>query len=445
MATLRYSKGILISDTYAPQLRLNDRTKSYIGYGKDYLDVLTYFNESEIEVRDYVMDLLPFPQVREVTRLRDYQRKATEKWSINKRGIVVLPTGAGKTMVGLKAIDVCRVASLIVVPTIDLLYQWAKAVEDNLGVKAGIIGNGENEVKGITVTTYDSLYTRAEELGNKFGLLVFDEVHHLASQGYSEAARIFASPYRLGLTATPEREDGRHKVLPSLVGPVVFRMDVNQLRGKYVSDFEIKRIYVELKDDEAERYRELREKMHKYLKRKKMRLSSLSDFKRLIYLASKEKEGREALLAWQEALRLAVNSESKVDKLREILGQMSHEDKVLIFTRDTFMAYKLSREFLLPAVTYKTPKEEREEILGKFKSGEYRVVVTSSVLDEGVDVPDANVAIMMAGYGTKRQFLQRLGRILRKKEGKNAVLIELVTKNTSDHGLSTRRRRSVKV
>ncbi|BBG24167.1 DEAD/DEAH box helicase [Sulfuracidifex tepidarius] len=445
MANLRYSKGLLISDTYAPNLKWNERGKIYIGYGKDYFDVMRYFNDSEIEVKDTVLDLLPFPQVKEIDNLRDYQRDAVEKWYASKRGVVVLPTGAGKTLIGLKAIEKCRVASIVVVPTVDLLYQWAKSVEEKMGVKPGIVGNGENQVRGITVITYDSLYTKAEELGNKFGLMVFDEVHHLPSEGYSQAAMLFASPYRLGLTATPEREDGRHRLLPSLVGPVVFRLTVDKLKGKYVSDFEVKRIYVELKEDEEERYAELRGKMSLYLKRKKLRLSSLKEFKRLVFLASREKEGREALLAWQEALRIAVNSRSKIDKLREILGQTEDGDKVIVFTRDTFMAYDISKEFLIPAVTYKTPKEEREEILRKFKDGEYKVIVTSSVLDEGVDVPDANVAVLMAGYGTRRQFLQRLGRVLRKKEGKNAVLIELVTKNTSDHGLSSRRRKNVPV
>lgn len=444
MAYLRYSKGLLMSDIYAPQLEWNERAKCYIGYAKNYPLVLNYFQESEIEYKDDVLNLVPFPKVKEVEGLRDYQRKAIEAWSKKGRGIVVLPTGAGKTMVGLAAISKTKISTLIVVPTVDLLYQWAKSVENVLGTKPGIVGNGEDDIRGITVITYDSAYTRAEGLGNKFGMLIFDEVHHLPSEGYSQIGLLFASPYRLGLTATLEREDGRHRVLPSLVGPVVFRMDVNQLKGKYVSDFEVKRIYVELKEEEVERYTELRKKMNSYLRKKRIKMSSLKDFRKLVYLASREKEGREALLAWQEALRLAVNSESKMDKLREILSNMIN-DKVIIFTRDTFMAYKISREFLIPAITYKTPKDEREDILERFKEGEYKVIVTSSVLDEGVDVPDANVAIMMAGYGTRRQFLQRLGRILRKKEGKSALLIELVTKNTSDHGLSVRRRKNATV
>lgn len=128
---------MLISDTYAPNLKWNERGKIYIGYGKDYFDVMRYFNDSEIEVKDTVLDLLPFPQVKEIDNLRDYQRDAVEKWYASKRGVVVLPTGAGKTLIGLKAIEKCRVASIVVVPTVDLLYQWAKSVEEKMGVKPG--------------------------------------------------------------------------------------------------------------------------------------------------------------------------------------------------------------------------------------------------------------------------------------------------------------------
>lgn len=122
-----------MSDIYAPQLEWNERAKCYIGYAKNYPLVLNYFQESEIEYKDDVLNLVPFPKVKEVESLRDYQRKAIEAWSKKGRGIVVLPTGAGKTMVGLAAISKTKISTLIVVPTVDLLYQWAKSVENVLG------------------------------------------------------------------------------------------------------------------------------------------------------------------------------------------------------------------------------------------------------------------------------------------------------------------------
>lgn len=123
--------------------------------------------------------------------------------------------------------------------------------------------------------------------------------------------------------------------------------------------------------------------------------------------------------------------------LKELNGE-----KIIIFTRNTSMVYEISRLFLIPAVTYKTNKQERIEILEKFRSGKYNVIVTSSVLDEGIDVPDASIGIVLGGYGTSRQFIQRLGRILRKKENKKARLIEIITKGTSDYNLSKRRRQN---
>ncbi len=442
MVTLTYYKGLILSDAFAPGLKWNSHFKKYIGFASSYRDLLDYFSETEIN--DHVLDLLPFPPINDKIELRDYQKKALNAWLKDKRGIIVMPTGAGKTRVGIAAITKLKIATLIVVPTIDLLNQWHREIRELLGVEAGRIGGNYDELKGITVITYDSAYSRAEELGNRFGFLIFDEVHHLPSEGYMQIAQLFASPYRLGLTATPEREDGRDSLYPQLVGPIVYRVSVSELAGKYLAEYDIERVYVSLTEEEMKKYKQLRQVYRSYLQEKGLKLKSLEDFHKFLKIAVREKEGRNAILAWYEALRIAVNSRSKIEKLKELLSQYP-EDKIIIFTRDTELAYNVSREFLIPAVTYKTPKSERTEILEKFRKGFYRVIVASSVFDEGVDVPDASIAIILGGYGTTRQFLQRLGRVLRKKEGKRAKLIEIVTKGTSDYNLSRRRRQNVSV
>ena len=441
MVTLRFFKGLMLSDSYAPGLKWSEELKAYAGLAYLYREVKEYFEESGVEVSDQVLDTLPLPPLRDSVRLRDYQREALDAWlKSGKRGVIVLPTGAGKTSVALKAIAVLSVPTLIVVPTIDLMSQWASAIREKLGVEPGMVGGGRDEKKGITVTTYDSAYSRAEEMGNRFALLVFDEVHHLPSEGYSMMAKLFAAPYRMGLTATPERDDGRHAIYPEIVGPIVYRKGVKDLAGKYVADFEVRKVYVSLLPEERERYEELRKKLKGFLEKRKLSMKSLEDFERLVKLAAKDREAREALLAWHESVRLAVNSRAKVEKLRELLEEFRGE-KVLVFTRDTQLAYEISREFLVPVITYKTDKDEREEILRKFRDGVYRVLVASTVLDEGVDVPDASVAVVLGGYGTRRQFVQRLGRVLRGKEGKKAVFIEIVTKGTVDYRLSKKRGR----
>lgn len=446
MVKLSYRRGLLVSDSYAPGLRYDEKIGGYVGLPYKYYEVLNYIRESGLTVDDRVLNPIPLQALRAPRiRLRDYQERALEAWKrAGMRGVVVLPTGAGKTLVALAAIQEVGAATIIVVPTIDLLHQWKSAIMRHLSVTPGILGGGESDVAGITVSTYDSAYSRAEELGNRFVLVIFDEVHHLPSPGYMEVAQVLASPYRLGLTATPEREDGRHVLLPDLVGPIVIRVSPAELRGKYLSDYDIKRVYVSLTDDEKSRYESLRARLREDLKRLGVTLRSLEDFHRLLSLAAKNPVARDAVEAWYESVRIAVNSRAKIDSLRKLLAEYS-DRKVLIFTRDTEMAYRISREFLVPAVTYKTPKQERLKILELFRKGAYKVIVASSVFDEGVDVPDASVAIVVGGYGTPRQFIQRLGRVLRPAEGKRALLIELVTKGTSDSRLSMRRRSGAEV
>lgn len=149
---------------------------------------------------------------------------------------------------------------------------------------------------------------------------------------------------------------------------------------------------------------------------------------------------REALLARNRAIKTALNSEAKVKILADFL-KTCRKEKVLIFTRYNQLVYRISSRFLIPAVTYQTPREERKEILKKFKTGEYRAIVTSQVLDEGVDVPDASIGFILGGTGSSREYIQRLGRILRKKPGKRAKLIELVSQQTIETRMSQKRHR----
>jgi len=446
LATLRYYRGLLTSDVPAPGLRYDQRLGLYVGLPYKYREVLEYLRSSGLRVEDRVLRPLPFPQpARTSLPLRDYQRRAVDAWeAAGRRGVVVLPSGAGKTLVGLEAVLRVRAATLVVVPTIDLLDQWRRAFSARLGLEASALGGGEEGVSGVTVTTYSSAYSRADELGDRFHLVIFDEVHHLPSPNYMEVAQLLAAPYRLGLTATPEREDGRHELLPDLVGPIVFRLSPADLRGSYLADYDVRRVYVELTDSEYSRYLELRRRLSEDLRELGITLRSLDDFHRLLSMAARNRVARDAVEAWYESLRLAVNSEAKVEKVRDLLREL-RDEKVLVFTRDTEMAYRLSRELLVPAVTYKTLKEERAEVLRAFREGRYRVIVTSTVFDEGVDVPDASVAIVVGGYGTSRQLIQRLGRVLRPKGGKRALLIELVTKGTADYRLSARRRSGAEV
>jgi superfamily II DNA or RNA helicase len=301
------------------------------------------------------------------------------------------------------------------------------------------VGGGENTVSMVTVSTYESAYLQAEALGNRFMFIVFDEVHHLASPGYMQIAEMYIAPYRMGLTATYVRSDQRHELLPALIGDQVYCVKVEELAGEHLSPYTHQKIYVELTPEEQRVYDEGMNVFSSYLREKRIVLRSPEDFQKFIMATGRDRRAREALLARNRALKVALNSEAKLNQLAKQL-EAYRDEKTLVFTLHNDLVYTISRRFLIPAITYQTPKEERREILDNFRSGDYRAIVTSQVLDEGVDVPDASVGLMLSGTGSTREYIQRLGRLLRKVEGKQAKLVEIVSKQTVEVRMSRRRR-----
>ena len=155
--------------------------------------------------------------------------------------------------------------------------------------------------------------------------------------------------------------------------------------------------------------------------------------------ASRSEAGLRALAAYRRQRELALASGQKLEYLGLLL-ERHRRDRVLVFTDDNATAYAVSRRFLVPVITHQTKVKERSEILQKFSSGEYGVVATSKVLNEGVDVPEASVAVVISGSGSVREHVQRLGRVLRRREGKQAILYELVSSGTGEASTSERRR-----
>ncbi|WP_311171726.1 DEAD/DEAH box helicase [Halobellus ordinarius] len=373
--------------------------------------------------------------------LRDYQHEAVAAWHENgDRGVIELPTGAGKTVLAVDAIATLGVPTLVIVPTIDLLEQWRRELETEFDVPVGQFGGGEQRKEAITVSTYDSAYLRAEDVGGAFGFVVFDEVHHLGGEGYRDAARLLAAPARLGLTATFERPDGAHEVVADLVGPKVYEATVDDLAGEHLADYELRRIEVSLGPEERSAYDEAQGTFVDYLKRSNLSLRSGSDYRKLVMRSGTDPKAREALLAKQRARRIMMNADAKVETLGRLLDR-HRDDRVIVFTAHTDLVYRLSERYLLPAITSETGADERRETLDRFRDGTYSRVVTANVLDEGVDVPDANVAVVLAGSGSEREFTQRLGRILRPKgDGGRALLYEVVSEETAEERVADRRR-----
>ena len=437
---IAYSRGTIlldeVGDNHPDFITFDNRVGAYRSPAFRYAEIKSAYPDAVDSVFDDRKIEISHNEI-----LRSYQKTAVEYWSKNDhRGVVVLPTAAGKTHIGIDAIAKLSVTTIIIAPTIELIQQWRQKLSEVLNRKIGQIGGGERDIEDITVCTYDSAYLMAEELGNKFKFLLIDEVHHLASERFIEIANMFASPYRMGLTATYERVDMLHEKLKEVMGGKIFELGYEEI-SEFISNYEIIRIPVDLEQEEEEEYEKNRNKFISYLRKHRITMRGPWDFEKFI-LSSWNPEGREALIAWRKAREIAFNARVKVDTVRYVLSKHRGE-KVLIFSEDTSTSYLISREFLMPCITYLTSGPERKKYLDMFRSGEITAIATSRVLDEGIDVPDASVGIVLSGSGSARQFRQRLGRLLRPSQGKRSTLYEIVAKGTSEFSTSRRRRKGV--
>ncbi len=371
---------------------------------------------------------------------RDYQQGALDAWVAGgRRGVVVLPTGSGKTLVAELAIADTQRPTLVVAPTLDLVGQWVERLRVAFGVDPGILGGGHHEVRDLTVSTYDSAWMHAARYGNRFGLLIFDEVHHLPAPAYLSATENSMAPFRLGLTATLEREDGQEDLLLDRVGPVVFRRDITDLSGKVLADYETITLTIELSPDERARYDAARKTYRDFVSANRIYMGGPGGWQTFLRVAARSRDGREAFQAYLQARHIQHGTDQKLDLLSTLI-QEEWGRPTLIFTHDNATAYRVSREFLVPCISHQTDIKERRRILDAFEAGDLPIIVTSRVLNEGVDLPTAEVAIVLSGSGTVREHVQRLGRILRPGHGKHATLYEMVAADTAEVSTSSRRR-----
>jgi len=444
--TLRYDKGTLLidggEDENPPEgFRFDPRIGQWRGRGMDYRSGLAWLHRGGGAYADEARAYVAFSRPHRLRRTPySHQAEAIEAWRENgKRGVVVLPTGSGKTYVAEMAIHMVQRSTLIVAPTVDLMTQWYDRLSLAFGAPIGLLGGGHHEMGEISVTTYDSASIHMEKLGNRFGLVIYDEVHHLPGPTYSLSAEGMIAPFRLGLTATLERTDGRHEGLEHWVGPVVYRREITELAGNILADYRVERLEVELNPVERERYEESRGQYRDFIRSHRIPLGGPNGWREFLGKSSRSREGRSAFHAYREQKRIALTCEAKVHALEMIFREHWGEG-IIIFTNDNATVYSLSKRFLIPAITHQTHVKERKEILDGLREGTLPAVVTSRVLNEGVDVPSASVGVVLSGTGSVREHVQRLGRILRRGEGKQAVLYEMVTVDTGEARTSERRR-----
>jgi superfamily II DNA or RNA helicase len=435
--TLKFDRGTLIlhpppkGKAWVDYATWDDRIERFRIPAIQYRGLVTTLRREQIAYEDQAknfgtveltttLDRQPYP----------HQQEALDSWiSGGHRGVVVLPTAAGKTYLAQMAMQAMPCSTLITVPTLDLMHQWyANLLAAFPGAEIGLLGGGSRDRTSILVATYDSAAIHAESIGNLYKLLICDECHHLPSDFNRVIAEFAIAPYRLGLTATPDRTDGRHADLDFLLGSVVYHRTAQDLAGDALASHEIVQLKVALSTRDS------------FLRRSNLWLGSMEGWQRFVQASAQSQAGRRAMLAHREARAIALGTEGKLRILGELLAE-HHPEQTLIFTNDNATVYRISQDFLIPAITHQTPVKERHEILQNFREGKYKTLAASHVLNEGVDVPEASVAILLSGTGSAREYIQRLGRVLRKGQaGKRAILYEVVAEETTEEGVSRRRR-----
>jgi superfamily II DNA or RNA helicase len=380
--------------------------------------------------------------------LRWYQEAALAAWlAADRRGVVALPTGAGKTLVAMAAIARLGVAALILVPTRVLLDQWARALaaawplpidgrdaSTSRASSIGRLGDGEHQLAPITVATYASAVGWAPRIGDRFGLVIVDEAHHVGAWCPGEVLEMLVAPFRLGLTATPPDAP---RELAARVGPVVYALAIDELVGDGLAAYRLETVPIALEREERERYRTLRARFAGAYA-EQARRGELG-WRRFVRQAARSARGRAALYAWRGYRALLAYPAGKREALRELLRRHAGQ-RTLVFTADNATAYAIARELLVVPITHEIRKAERAAVIERFRAGELSVLVSSQVLDEGLDVPDADVAIIVGGTSSSRRHVQRIGRVLRPRDGKRAVIYELVVLESTEADYVQRRR-----
>lgn len=446
MRTLRFERGTLLLDGFPdddipPGFVFDTRVGRPRATALAYASLALDLHRRRVPYKDEARAYETLDGEHQTSREpRVYQAEALSAWkAAGRRGTVVLPTGAGKSFVAELCIADASRATLVVAPTLDLVGQWYDQLRAAFGDPVGVLGGGVHEVHPVTVATYDSAYLHMERYGDRFGLVVFDEVHHLPSRAYAHAAEAMIAPFRLGLTATLERTDGLHHDVDRLVGPVVYRKEITELSGIFLAEYRTELIEVRLEPAEQVAHDEARATFRSFCDDRGLRLGGRGGWSRFLREAARSAEGRAALAGWRESRRILQGSQAKLAVLEQLLRRHVN-GRCIVFTNDNETVYAISRRFLLPAITHQTGLKERQATLAAFSSGALPAIVTSRVLNEGVDLPSADVAIVLSGTGTVREHVQRLGRILRRSEGKQAVLYEVIVQGSSEERTSARRR-----
>jgi DNA excision repair protein ERCC-3 len=372
-----------------------------------------------IEGKKYDMSLRQLTLSGEHFFIRDYQKEATDIFysdglAKGGSGVIVLPCGAGKTVTAMAAMDRIKEETLILTTSITALRQWKQELIDKMNIDEDDIGeySGEiKEIKPITISTYQILThrkTRIDEFThmnifrkNKWGFIIYDEVHTLPAPIFRAAAGIQATR-RLGLTATLVREDGKEEDVFSLIGPKKYDVPWKVLEKQgWIAEAQCTEIRVEMPEKLKMEY---------------------------------------AVCDSRKKFRIASENYKKIDIIKALIKEHKN-DKILIIGQYIDQLKVISNELQVPIITGKTKNAERIQLFDEFKKGELNILIVSKVANFAIDLPDASTAIQVSGtFGSRQEEAQRLGRILRPKKGDNkAYFYSIVTANSREQEFAVKR------
>ena len=341
--------------------------------------------------------------------------------------------------VALAAIAQTRLCSLCLVPTLALLEQWVRVIGESYQGQVGCFGDGEHVLRPVTVATFESAYRHMDRIGNRFDLLIVDEAHHFGSGVRDEALEMTIAVARLGLTATPVRRGLAPERLEDLIGGVVFELAISDLAGSFLAPFETMTLRLDLTSEERRDY-ERWVRLYREPFRSFRRLHPGSSWETFVRLAARSEEGRRAIGAWRRSRRMLAYPQSKRRALRTLLSTTPSAagHRLRRGQRDSLRDLPANISSCLSPVTSDEKKGRR--CSSASAKGHYGRSCLLGPLNEGVDVPDAEIGIIVAGQRGEREHVQRVGRLLRPREGKRALIYEMVIRDTAEVGQAARRR-----
>ena len=378
--------------------------------------------------------------------LRKWQKEALERLenSINKSGIVEATTGSGKTVIGLKLIEENRDKRfLITVPTTHLMYQWKKEIEDKIGygVNVVLLGDGHKSLPPSVPCVVIAVINSVRNINwdhplAKFDIFIADEVHRYASK---ENAKVFHGTFgrKIGLTATLERSDGMQTVLHKYIGPTVYTLDNQDAKeAGYVCDYDIECVKCIMTQTERAQYILMSEKVRKYMSIFNNNFQEMHRNFRSGPRTSSYRSALEGMKSVSHRKAYLTRVKSKKD-IAINLCIKNQNKKIILFDEIQESANDLYNDLknrgMNPVIYHSGIKgKDKKKAIEDFIIGNSKILVTVKALDEGLDVKDVEVGIIVNGNSQKRQAIQRLGRLLRKKEGKVSKLYMLYVPETKD-------------